>query len=167
MWRLQNTFIEDKINSLVRDNILFLVSTGDPVPGPMPPDATVDLTTYQDVFMRQTSLSGEVFNLEDSRLEDTIDNSTSLEDNSDIFDPEMPIPAEHALDVPYVKYSYLFQIANGFDPSARVGKGGFSEVFKGETARSKKLLAIKKLKDSPDARSLMNFEGNQNSHVII
>ena len=32
----------------------------------MPPDATVDLTTYEDVFMRQTSLSGEVFNLENA-----------------------------------------------------------------------------------------------------
>ena len=142
--------------------------TEEPLQGPMPSDDTIDFTTFPtDVFNRQSSLSVEVFNLEDSMLEDTIENSTSLEDNSDIFDPQMPIPPEHALDVPYVKYSYLFRIANGFDISARVGKGGFSEVFRGETARSKKLVAIKKLKDSPDARSLMNFEGSLNIHRVI
>ena len=82
-----------------------------------------------------------------------------LEDNSDFLDPSMPIPPENALSVPYVKFSYLCQITNGFDEARHIGRGGFSEVFKGETSRSKHLVAIKKLKDSPDARDLMNFEG--------
>ena len=106
-----------------------------------------------------SSLDREVFHHEDSMLESTIENSTSLEDNSDIFDPSMPIPPEHALDVPHVKYRYLDEITNGFNSSMYVGKGGFSVVYKGITSRSKKLLAVKMLKDNPDTRRLMNFEG--------
>jgi len=130
--------------SYVNHNIL----GGPPVQGPMHSDNTVDLESF----------SGDAFNFEDSRLEDTINNRASLEDNSDIIDLEMHIPVEPALDVLYINYSYLCQITNGFSSSARVGFGGYSEVFKGETTRSKKLLAIKKLKDCPDARSQMNFE---------
>ena len=106
------------------------------------------------------------FNFEEDMLEGTIENSTLLEDNSDIFDPSMPIPPEHALEVPYVKFDYLYHITNGFQKSRVIGRGGFSEVYRAETSRSKKSLAVKKLKDSADARDLMNFEGNGNIRIL-
>ena len=72
-----------------------------------------------------------------------LEGSILEEDNSDIFDQSMPIPPENAFDVPYVKFNYLYEITKGFHKDMEIGKGGFSEVYKAETARSKKMLAIK------------------------
>ena len=118
-------------------------------------DETVDFTEFPSECS-QVSLSMEVLEMEDIMVEDTID--TALENNSDFLD--CPIPPEHGLDVPYVKFSYLWHITDGFDSNQKIGQGGFSDVFKGITTRSKKLLAIKKLNSSSDeAQKLMNFEG--------
>ena len=120
----------------------------------MPEDLTESLSTCP--FTDQSShLTMDVFNFEDSMLEGSI----LEEDNSDIFDQSMPIPPENAFDVPYVKFNYLYEITKGFHKDMEIGKGGFSEVYKAETARSKKMLAIKKLKDTDEARDLINFEG--------
>ena len=128
--------------------------TGDALQEPMPEDLTESLSTYP--FTDQSShLTMDVFNFEDSMLEGSI----LEEDNSDIFDQSMPIPPENAFDVPYVKFNYLYEITKGFHKDMEIGKGGFSEVYKAETARSKKMLAIKKLKDTDEARDLINFEG--------
>ena len=124
--------------------------------GPSGANDTEDIDTFS--IDNIEPVSDIVIEMEDIMLEDTIE-STLLEDNSDIFDPSMPIPPANALKVPYVRFSYLYSITNGFDESRQIGKGGFSEVFRGETSRSKKQIAIKKLKDSPDAFTLMNFEG--------
>ena len=120
----------------------------------MPRDETLDFTEFPSECS-QHSLSMDVLEAEDIMLEDTIESAV---ENSDFLD--CPIPPEHGLDVPYVKYSYLWHITNGFHNNMKIGKGGFSEVFKGETTRSKILLAIKKLhSDSDEAKKLMNFEG--------
>ena len=119
-----------------------------------------DLTENLDPLLLMAA-----FNFDENMLESTIENSSSFEDNSDIVDRSMPLPLEHALEVPYVKFSYLYHLANGFDENRVIGKGGFSEVYKAETIKSKKLIAIKKLKDSADARELMNFEGMRDKHI--
>ena len=64
-------------------------------------------------------------------------------------------------DVMWVPYVYLRDITNEFKIS--IGKGGFSEVFKGLTRQSKIPLAIKKLNSNSDEeRKIMKFEGNKN-----
>ena len=72
----------------------------------------------------------EVLTAEDIMLEDTIE---SADENSDFID--CPIRPEHGLEVPYVKYCYLYNVTSYFDQSAIIGKGGFSEVYKGVTRR--------------------------------
>ena len=124
---------------------------------PVPTDDTEDFTLYPNECS-QASLSMEVLTLEDVMLEDTIE---SAEENSDFID--CPLRPEHGLNVPYVKYSYLFNVTNYFDQRAIIGKGGFSEVYKGVTRRKQIPLAIKKLHSgSEEAKKLMNFEGNEN-----
>jgi len=60
-------------------------------------------------------------------------------------------------DVMWVPYVYLRDITNEF--KIPIGKGGFSEVFKGLTRQSKIPLAIKKLNSNSDEeRKIMNFE---------
>ena len=122
---------------------------------PMPVDDTIDFTQYPSVCT-QASLSIEALEMEDIMIEDTIESAV---ENSDFLD--CPIPPEHGLAVPYVKYSYLCHITNVFHPSTIIGKGGFSEVFKGVTTRSNIPLAIKRINsDTDEARKLMNSEGN-------
>ena len=124
---------------------------------PVPTDDTEDFTLYPNECS-QASLSMEVLTLEDVMLEDTIE---SAEENSDFID--CPLRPEHGLNVPYVKYSYLFNVTNYFEKKSIIGKGGFSEVYKGVTRRKQIPLAIKKLNQkSEDAKKLMNFEGNEN-----
>ena len=71
----------------------------------------------------------------------------------------MPICPQDTLQVPTVLFKYLYHITHGFDEGQQIGRGGSSDVFKARTSKSNKVIAIKKLKDSDDVRSLMNFEG--------
>ena len=136
---------------------LFSILPGEVLQGPVPNNDTEDFTLYPS-DCSQASLSMEVLTAEDIMIEDTIE---SAEENSDFLD--YPFPPEHGLNVPYVKYSYLYYITNYFEQSAKIGKGGFSEVYKGVTRRKQIPLAIKKLHSgSEEAKKLMNFEGNEN-----
>ena len=135
----------------------FLIFPGEPLQRPVPTDDTEDFTLYP-IECSQASLSMEVLTAEDIMLEDTIE---SADENSDFID--CPFRPEHGLDVPYVKYCYLYNVTNYFDQRAIIGKGGFSEVYKGVTRRKQIPLAIKKLHSgSEEAKKLMNFEGNEN-----
>ena len=93
----------------------------------------------------------DVLEAEDIMIENTI---------TDFIDSTNRL--KHDLAVAYVKYCYLRHITNEFQKEGSIGKGGFSEVFKGVTRQSKTPLAIKKLySNSDEERKIMSFEGNK------
>ena len=92
----------------------------------------------------------DVLEAEDIMLENTIKSEVN---NSDFFD---------STEVAYVACVYLRHITNDFQKEGSIGKGGFSEVYKGVTRQSAIPLAIKRLNSNSDEeRKIMNFEGNK------
>ena len=98
----------------------------------------------------------ETDQFEESLLEDYI------EERSESDYPSRPI---NALDVLYVNYRYLHKITNGFDKKQMIGKGGLSEVFKGITTRSKKLITVKRLVNSKEASELLSEHKSRSLRV--
>ena len=91
----------------------------------------------------------DVLEAEDIMLENTINSEVN---DSDCLD---------SIDVAYVACVYLRHITNDFQKEGSIGKGGFSEVFKGVTRQSAIPLAIKRLdSNSDEERKIMKFEGN-------
>ena len=77
---------------------------------------------------------------------------------------------EHVINrgIAYVEYDYLWHITNGFHSNMKIGRGGFSKVFKGLTMRSNIPLAIKKLDfGREEGYELINFEGNTHDEKYV
>ena len=71
-------------------------------------------------------------------------NTDESDDDSLPLRQDNPFPAENALRVNHIPFSYLTRISKNFD--TLIGKGGFSEVYLGITEKSGMKIAIKKLK---------------------
>jgi len=128
---LTSSIIEEVLKRIKADN-----ETLDNTNVEFPADCIPELES------RRISMQIDVLEAEDNVIEDFIN---------------LGVPYKK-YDITYVKYDYLRHITNGFHSNMKIGKGGFSEVFKGVTMRSNVRLAIKKLDlGHEEANELVNL----------